>query len=134
MKHFKRRTNQEQKEEQRENLLEHYEKENRKDPYCCFTMLNIKIAQKLRLVNMFAIIGLVQNNNTTTYEKELKMNFADIVNEKIDAAVDTADTQVTADAAVHFIKDLVEVANDFGDIDAEYLNKIVLTDFVKTIS
>lgn len=62
------------------------------------------------------------------------MNFADIVNEKIDAAVDSSDTQVTADAAVCFIKNLVEVANDFGDIDAAYLNKIVLTDFVKTIS
>lgn len=62
------------------------------------------------------------------------MNFADIVNEKIDAAVDSADTQVTADVAVRFIKNLVEVANDFGDIDAAYLNKIVLTDFVKTIS
>ena len=62
------------------------------------------------------------------------MNFADIVNEKIDAAVDNANTQVTADAAVRFIKDLVEVANDFGDIDAAYLNKFVLTDFVKTIS
>ena len=62
------------------------------------------------------------------------MNLTDIVNEKIDAAVDSADTQVTADAAVQFIKDLVEVANDFGDIDAKYLNKIVLTDFVKNIS
>lgn len=133
MKHFKRRTNQEQKEEQLENLLEHYKKENRKDPYCCFTILNIKIAQKLCLVNMFAIIGFIQKN-TTNHEKEIKMNFADIVNEKIDAAVDTADAQVTADAAVRFIKDLVEVANDFGDIDAAYLNKIVLTDFVKTIS
>ena len=85
------------------------------------------------MVNIFATIGLVQKN-TTTYEKENKMNFADIVNEKIDAAVDTADTQVTADAAVRFIKDLVEVANDFGDIDAAHFNKIVLTDFVKTIS
>lgn len=62
------------------------------------------------------------------------MNFTDIVNEKIDAAVDSSDTQVTADASVRFIKNLVEVVNDFGDIDAAYLNKIVLTDFVKTIS
>jgi len=57
----------------------------------------------------------------------------EIVNNKIDNAVEHADPQIVAENAVNFIKDLVEVVNEMGDIDANFLNKSAIEHFAKSL-